>query len=590
MEIEVNFKSYGSLHEESVGRGEQITEVATRVPKSVKDPLNYLGSIKEYSYKDSDIHNIMKLCKQIYKWEGVVGSAIDALVELCVTKIKVQPTGDKKADIILKNYVRDINLGNNQTIPGIDELSRKIALEYLRSGNVFPYEYWHELEDDDGKKYNAPKFILILDPENIQLPDMSDRIGNQPIYYKKTHETSNIILKDGRTDKDALLLRRALKGTELKKIRDRTHFSPYGYELNPNVVSHIKRKAQDYEKWGIPYLSRAIQHVSDLQKLRKLDEATIEGLINLITIFKIGTDEKPASQARLRAFANLLSGPKATAWLVWAHDIEVEQIGPNDKILMMKDKFISKYEEIFMSFGIPPLLFGISKGGNKENIYNQVLVLMSRLQHIRDIVANYYERVFWKICKVNLNENIRPVVEWEDMSLNRDIIFKQFVVGLYDRGLLDPQEVIERAGYDFDSVVNKVKDFKDKNYKEELGIGLPPNLPYTGSDNKQSLPNDDKKTRTKENVNEEKEKVKEEASNAIRNLSKNYFGGPTLALSNFVNSFDGLIKRVSLFGEEGIASKMDLISRTLVGLYKNGYSGDKDDKLIFAICKLLDDI
>lgn len=596
MKIEFDFLKDRFVSEDVYQESEGV-----RVPHSVKDPLIFLDSLKDYRYQDSDINKIISLCKKVYKYEGVIGSAIDSLVELSITNLRVGPTGNKKADKIIKNFIRDVNFGSNQFRAGINELSFKIALEYFRSGNVFLYEYWGEIKTDGGP-YSAPRMLLILDPEKINLPSTGDKIGNQPIYYQKTMENNDLLMKDGRTVKDAIFIKRLLKGTELDKVRRRVHTAVDGYELNSNNITHIKRKAQDYEKWGIPYLARALQHVSDLQKLRRLDESTIEGLINLLTIFKIGSDERPAKQSRLRAFSNLIKDPKATQWLVWAHDVSVEQVGPDGKILTMKDKYLAKYEEIFMSLGIPPLLFGISQKGGKEDIYNQVLVLTNKLKHLRDIISDYYCKIFTKICRVNLGVTIYPVIEWDDISLNKDVMFKQFVLGLYDRGLLDPQQVIEKAGFDFDSVVNRFKEFTEGGYEEKYGISVPPQLPFSGNqpgtqnvDNKVVVPNDNKKHKE---INpkppSDKEKVKANAKLAISKLDNDSKIDVNSAIANFKNSTENIINTVQFLEEKnnktGFARKIDFVFRSLCRLYERGYRGSYNEKIFDKLSSFIDGV
>ena len=68
-----------------------------------------------------------------------------------------------------------------------------------------------------------------------------------------------------------------------------------------NVVVHQRKKAP-YNDWGTPYVARAFASLAIKHKLRSLDMDTVEGLINSITIFRVGTKDHVAKTARINAF------------------------------------------------------------------------------------------------------------------------------------------------------------------------------------------------------------------------------------------------------------------------------------------------
>lgn len=527
--------------EQDISQEDQNIATGVRVPTTVKEPVNYLLETKEFSKeKDSKIKDEIKLSKQLYKYEGIVGAAVDALEELSITKLELNPTGNKELDDILKHYMDNVNSGNNRNSHGIHELSIQLTHEHFLAGNVFPFKYWGKMDFD--KEYYAPKYIYLLNPERIYIQSSGETIGNHNLYYIKDENTLKMLGSDGRTNRDATLLKRSIKLSEQRKVNNRTHNSG-SLQLNPKYVAHLRRKAQDYDKWGIPYLTRAFNEIASLHRLRQLDESTIESLINLITIFKIGTENRPANAARLRAFADLLKDPKATHWLVWAHDLEVEQQGPDGKTLQMNELYARKYEDIFIALGIPPILLGVTKQGIKGgDSYNQMLVLMSRLENWRLTLKRYYENVFTEIADYNgLKYDSPPTVFWHDLELNKDLYFKEFAIALYDRGLLDPQMVVQKAGLTFDGVVKRFEDFKKSGVQEKFNVAVPPSLPFSGTNTGITT---DKKTSMQ--VNKQKQKqvdankttIKKAAAQAIEALDVSMKISPEdekrFAIDNFI--------------------------------------------------------
>lgn len=561
--------------------------MAIRYPKEIKEPVEYLLDKKEYTSTESAIKNQIRLSKRLHKFEGIVGSAIDAQIELGITEIELQSTGNKELDEILNHWINHINSGVNHIVPGINALSHKIASEDFLCGNGFPFEYWGKMTFKN-KEYYAPKFIYLLDPENIILPQRTQVIMNEEIYYVKNSNSMNILSGDGRTNPDSALFKRAVKPSDVKKFAERQH-NYNGFKLNPRFITHIKRKSQDYEMWGIPYLTKAFAPIASLHRLRRLDESTLEGLINLITIFKIGTEERPASTSRMQSFANLFKDPKSLMWLVWAHDLEIEKAGPDKEILNLKDAFAQKYEEIFAALNIPPILLGLgSIQGKTGDSYNQMLVLSARLEHLRSRIKAYYEGVLKKIAEANDFNDIEPKLFWHDLELNKDVYFKEFVLAMYDRGLLDPEFTIKKAGFGFDSVISRFEKFKKEKIQEKTGIGIPPELPFSGGGLNTPTKNekmglDNKKTPT---VNRKKQDQidsnKKKTKAYILDKSKQAIG---LLISGDKNSFNNIKEDIcEMFNDNDSV----VVSKSFAEL-ENQYQKHKSKKITDSFISVLEE-
>jgi hypothetical protein len=285
----------------------------------------------------------------------------------------------------------------------------------------------------------------------------------------------------------------------------------YGYRLNPTFIKHIKRKGRDYSAWGIPYLSRSFSAVASLRRLRRLDDATTEGLVNLVTIYKIGDKDFPASGPRMQAFRNLLSQPTPTKTLVWPHDVSVEQVGPDGKVLAFEKKYVEPRQEILRALGVPAVLIdpSIAKGADP---WVAIISLSERLQKHRNEIAVWLEDLYHQIAENNGFPDIYPKVKWERMNLSNDMAIKNLIMQFYDRGLIDSKTALEESDYDYDSVLTRKK--KQKKTKEDEFF-VPPQLPFGGPNEKpgekgrptKGDPKDkDKGTRTKPAVDQKTQK------------------------------------------------------------------------------------
>jgi hypothetical protein len=449
--------------------------IGVRVPRSVQSPMEFLSDIKEYTSNDISIKRQIELCEKLYKYEGTIGSAIDMLTEFGVTEVFSEDTKDKELNTIIEFFNSNVNTENTNTLTGIDTVISQMALEFFITGNIFPYATWKYVDIPGVSAPVAlPMSITLLNPKSIEVPEEGYAFGQETITYNPGMNVMKALKGDGRKTRQYTNLRKGIPQTMLKQVKG----SPVGFgsiTLDNRYVTHIKRKGRDYQIWGTPYLVRTFASVSIIKKLRRLDEATTEGLMNLVTIFKIGTDDHPAGLPRLQAFSSLLSDPAASTTLVWAHDIEVEQTGPDGKILNFRDKYKDAYAELLRALGLPIGMYGSEKSVSWEDL----LVVAEKLKEFRTVVKKWIEKIYRQIATENNKMELYPKCKMARMNLFDDTAIKNTIMNFWDRGLLDPETALREAGYNFESVVEKKKELKSL-----IELFLPPALPFSSNDNK----------------------------------------------------------------------------------------------------------
>jgi len=486
-----------------IGSEKNIAE-GIRVPTTVEPSQDFLlKRVKDYDYVSAtDIKKSMELCDKLYQYEGTCGAAIDIFVEFAIGKLKAEETGIADLDKALDYFNKQVNAGLPTTLRGIQQVVTKISYDWFVKGNSFPYSKWDNIDVPDlPAPMKLPMRVFTLNPELIEIPKEFQMIGNAQLFFRPTLEMTTLLSQDGRSNPGL---------RDLKELLGKNKQSnQYGYRLNPLFVKQIKRKGRDYSVWGIPYLTRVFSAVASLRRLRRLDDATTEGLISLFTIFKIGDKDFPATNARVQAFSNLLRAPKPTHNLVWPHDVKVEQVGPDGKVLAFEKKYQEPRNEVLRALGVPSILLDptASRGADP---WASIIALAERLEKHRDEIGIWLEDLYHQIAESNGNPKVYPKVKWERMNLQNDAALKNFVMQFYDRGLIDPETALEESGYDFTSVVSRKK--RHKTQKVET-LFQPPQLPFGGTPQQKGAPQKgspqdkkDKKVGTKPNVDQKTQK------------------------------------------------------------------------------------
>lgn len=469
--------------EETIEIKEELA-VGLKVPSSVKTPVNYLSTLKQYQDIYNDIYTQMQVAWKLYQFNSIVGSAVDALVDFAVTNLYAEETGNKKLDALMKHFFENLNYENTNTVPGVYPLMQELALEWFTSGNAFPYVRWDNVEIDDfDGMWKLPTSITLLNPQSIVLPKDPIAFGQELICLKLDGTLWSKLRLDGRSNPEAALLKSAIPRSMMDAIRSSKSVFQGEVRLNPKFVTHLKRKAKGYQVWGTPYVSRCFASATLIERLKELDESISSGLINLITVFKIGTEEHPASSARLQKFASLIRNPKATTTLVWAHDIEVMQVGPDGKILAFKDKYKDAKEDLLIGLGIPPTLMSLSQQGEA---WVSILSLVEKLSNWRTVTSIWLEKICNQIAKENeFNEKIK--IKWDRMNLKDEASIKNLILAFYDRGLISIKTALQQSGYNIEGETSR-----KKNEDKVKDLFLPPQLPFSsGGETSKGKPSDE---------------------------------------------------------------------------------------------------
>ena len=478
----------GTLEQVQIDNDPVNMAMGTVVPRKNPTALRYLTEAREYNDETADIYEQVRLCNKLYLWEGIVGTAIDLQVDFSVTPITFQNVKDDRAMKNLEFWKNNVNRDNNNMQTGVLGLLREFALEWYTAGNVLPYMRWDFVRDRELGLRNPvqlPMSISLLNPLSIEIPDGPIEFGKKVIYLKVSDKLLQAVQpKNSLTNEDPEieLLRKYIGKNLRKKIDGSGRIILNTEEMSVDNVQHLRRKGRSYHGWGIPYLTKCFSAIASKKRLRALDDSTTDGLINTITIFKVGDKDNPKtwSAARLSRFAQLIRNPTSSLTVVWSYDVEVEMVGPQGDILSFDDKYSQADRDIKEGLGIPSALITGTGGGNIADVWVTTLALIERLEDFRTAAATYLNQVARQIMLQTGFDNEFPVVNWSNLKLRNERHVKEFIMGMFDRGLLSVKTSIQEAGFDYDQQLQYRKDEKRDKIEE---IFTKPDLPFSSPSN-----------------------------------------------------------------------------------------------------------
>ena len=242
--------------------------------------------------------------------------------------------------------------------------------------------------------------------------------------------------------------------------------------LDNRNVSHLKYGEGGYDRYGTGMVRRLFPVLSYKTKLMVAQWIVAERLIVPIKIVKVGNDERPAGPADIAAaqeqLAQTANDPNLT--IVTHHAFEVDWVGASGKVLTLSNEFELINQEILDGMMINnALLNGEGPAFNSASVGIEAMI--DRLQGFRKDMARWIEqKIYLPEAKRQgfidedyedededgtEKEYLYPKVKWNSMHLRDQQQFRNFVLQLYDKGLLSAQTVLEAFDFDPDQEIER---------------------------------------------------------------------------------------------------------------------------------------
>ena len=440
---------------------------------------DYNSNFKPYTYAletPIDPHRKIELAIELYLHEPLVASVIDMMVDFSSSGF-VNECEDNDIKQLFDKWAEEISL---------QELIEQIFFEYWRSGNVSIYRSPKSCKIGKQQKnlkngqvikkeqYKFPAGYTILNPMNVYIE--GPLLFNQEKAYLSVSNTSVNSLN---TDNMSYL-------SGVPEINKNTDPQLGKIPLDPKLFSRITRKKQPYERYANPFLERIFEPVLFKQKLRLVDMSMVEGMVNQLVTVTIGNDEYPAGDEDLEAIAELFNTPNKAYTIFWNHTLQVQFHKPEGIETLSQDKYAQVNDDIMAGLGMNRALLdggGSGKHSGLSNGWVATLSLIERLDNTRYKVLQWLRSEYRRIAEEN-GFVTYPSPVFNKMNLREDTYVSTVLLPMYDRGLLDEEDILSETGHDYRSII-ETKKRNTKNSK----LFLPPEQPFQGGN---SSPNNGK--------------------------------------------------------------------------------------------------
>lgn len=468
--------------------GNKLYDEAVAIHSNVynRTSSKYLSEVKDYSDANlAERDTVVKLSRDLRSKEGVCSSVADLLIDFAISRGGFYTDNDE-LQILLDKWSRKVNISLNTDsniisgVPGIRVALRKIFDSYLTDGDCVFTLSWQDVDFGEDSFF-VPSSLKTIDTTLLKADENLAKFGEEVLTLKLPDAIVKKI-KSPETKEDKEFTNKLPKEW-IKAIRNNDPII-----LKSSVTYHLKRNPKDYKVWGEPLFLKAFTAIANKRRLQAVDEATIDGLINRFTIFKLGLADvtKNAkyhipSRSRVQALVNIINNPKRANAMVWpGPDLEVIDIGPDGKILEFVDKYRQADKDILRALHVPPLLIDGTSDGQTSRDWAAFLSTEVGLDAFRGEVEMVLSDIAAKIAEANDMEYEDLYYKFDSQLLKDEQRVRNFALRVYELGAISTKTFVQTMGYDWNTEKRR-KETEQQDGTTDLFVNR--NLPYQGQPN-----------------------------------------------------------------------------------------------------------
>lgn len=400
--------------------------------------------------------------REIYQWcnfwyenEPKVASAIDFYSQFPINGFK-----NECRDMKIKDFYDDLCSRLD-----LDNWLRVISHEMYRLGDCFPFveiecehcggsgiESSGETCSHDGGTW---KRVVVLNPESIEV--YTNPITPDPVIALIPDEELRALVMRGGPGSEKL-------GSHIKNYISAGKPIP----LDNRNVSHLKFGDRAGIRYGTSIIRRLFPYLAYKTKLMTAQWIVAERMILPIKIVKVGSETRPAGpqdianvQAQLAMTAN---DPNLT--LVTHHDFELEWYGAAGKVLQLTTEFELIDKEILDGLMMSKALLN-GEGPTYSNAAIGVEVMIQKLDRLRKRLAKWVEeKIYLPVAMMQgfvrtndwgKKEYLYPKLRWNPMHLRDQQQHRQFMLQLYEKGVISTKSLLDVFEIDYDNEVEMIR-------------------------------------------------------------------------------------------------------------------------------------
>ena len=368
-------------------------------------------------------------CRSFFALNPFVHNAISLHSTYPISKLSIK-CPNKDIEKFFNDMIEEIDLMN---------ICVQIAQEYFLLGEAFVYA---ELDEGKGKWSRL----------HIQNPDY--------MVVKRTVATSEpiIMLRPDQNLKNIIFSSRPTDIEQRKQLNQRIVDCVKRGENIPldNLhVSQLARRVSPYEIRGTGLPVCIFRQLMLLDKLRESKFAQAEGMVNPLTVIKIGSPDYKPTQAALeewRATFEAMQSNKDAK--IFTHEgVTIEKVGSGAGIYDISADITQLIKEILIGLQVPQVMLDGGADTTYANGGVALDVLRQRYMQFRNMMSMWLKRkIFAPISKIQgffdysggEKQLIVPEVDWNHMSL---FDTGEYINTLVQGSLVDKQIVSKETLY-----------------------------------------------------------------------------------------------------------------------------------------------
>ncbi len=454
--------------------------------KSVREPFTRhdYDRMRPAEALPTKFKDVVNACRTSYFRVGIVRNVIDMMTDFASEDLRIVHP-DKKIEAFLRVWMKKAAI-----LEAVDEFIR----HFLLDGNVVikrvtaqltqPVEnQWMEHRasaEADQKLYTEPSpnkreipwkyiFLNVAALEWIDA-DTSKLTGKKQLAFRVAPGIANALTKPSSDFRNKLVDRIPKEVMDTITIK-KSNLVPL--DMEKLYVAHNKKDSWD--DWAWPFLYAVLSEIKLREKLQQADRSAIDGVINVIRIWKLGDHKEgilptAAVTQRLSDILEQNTGG-GTMDIVWDSMIECQELYPPVDKILGSEKYEQVNRDILIGLGVPEVLIG-GQGSNFSNSWIQLRTLVEKLEYVRTRVEDWLMGEISALCKA-MDITTLPTVRFNQMNLEDENITRKLIVGLLDRGVISVEAVLQAYGEDYLIEVQRMSE-EAKVFKK---MGIEPKSP-----------------------------------------------------------------------------------------------------------------
>ncbi len=382
--------------------------------------------------------------RNYYDLNPIVRNAITLHATYPISKLNIK-CQDRKVLQFFEDMVEEMDLLHTLGM---------VSLEFWKLGEVFPYA---ELNESSGKWSK----IVVQNPDYILVKRSA--LAGQPIISMRPDEVlRRLALSNNPAD---VHLRKQIPEKILHYVRQGKDIP-----LDNFNISHLKMLSSPYDLRGQSIIVSIFKDLSLYDKLRECKFAQADGLVNPVTVIKVGGNsdgDYRATQEDLEHYRQIFEEAEfdKNAKIITHAGVTVERVGASGATLDVAGDIEHIVKNIYTGLMVPPAIID-TESAVYASASIGLEVLRQRYFNFRNMIAKWLQnkifapiseiQEFWEY-KDGKKKLIVPEIEWNQMNLYDLQDYIGNITGLLSQKQVSLQTVYRSLGLNYEEERVKIR-------------------------------------------------------------------------------------------------------------------------------------